>query len=368
MPRQQKIRPRDLLIHILNVGFGDTNVIEFPADKTGKRRYGVVDCNNGTKTKKYLKKLTGSSKCKLKFVCATHPHKDHIQGLNSILGDKNFEIEEFWDSGFRQYSKMYLRILKTLLKRRIKMVRVTAGMEWFAGKVRITALSPSISLRNRYATHGIDMNNASIVLRLEHHKGESLMMVSQEYEGSKSKEAVRKAGRSVVILAGDAEFDAWARISQDFATRERTLKKKYHQPLIKKMVNYLACSVVKVSHHGSMHSAPLDIYERLSPDLAVISTEQEIKTKKTGVQLPLTRGLFPHQSALIALEESGALVVTTDGSYITPVKKYKNRNFDKCGSIVVVVPPGGTPKWTRLGDISKDVPDPPRNLKNFVSL
>jgi len=37
------IRPEDLVIHVLNVGFGDAIVVELPADKQGLRRYGVVD-------------------------------------------------------------------------------------------------------------------------------------------------------------------------------------------------------------------------------------------------------------------------------------------------------------------------------------
>ncbi len=38
------ISSKDLVIHVLNVGFGDNILIEFPADRTGKRSYGVVDC------------------------------------------------------------------------------------------------------------------------------------------------------------------------------------------------------------------------------------------------------------------------------------------------------------------------------------
>jgi hypothetical protein len=44
-------------------------------------------------------------------------------------------------------------------------------MKSYIGTLRITALGPSVALRNRYATSGIDMNNASIVLRLEKCKG-----------------------------------------------------------------------------------------------------------------------------------------------------------------------------------------------------
>lgn len=365
----KKIQPEDLVIHILNVGFGDTILVEFPVreikKKIKKKKYerpcGVVDCRNSGKLIKYIEELTkiDSLERTVEFVCATHPHKDHIEGINPILRHKKYHPKEFWDSGFRQKSTLYLRILKTLLDKKIKMLRISTGMEWYFGKVRITVLSPSVTLRNRYGTHGIDMNNASIVLRLEHHGGESLVMVSKEYEGNKSDEAVRAAGSAVVILAGDAEFEAWAQISQDFATHERHVSKKLFTPLITKMVNYLSCSVLKVSHHGSMHSAPLDIYEKIKPDIAIVSTLQEESEKKEGVQVPLKRYLFPHKSATIALEESGALVLTTDGSYTTPVEDAEEKGYDKPGSIVVVVPPGGPARIRKLDDTKTDDAYPP---------
>ena len=51
------ISSKDLVIHVLNVGFGDNILIEFPADKSGKRSYGIVDCYSSKKTKSYLDKL-----------------------------------------------------------------------------------------------------------------------------------------------------------------------------------------------------------------------------------------------------------------------------------------------------------------------
>ncbi len=76
---KRDIEPEDLLIHILNVGHGDNIIIEFPADDTGNRIYGVVDCFLYDKTRLYLDKLTGNfSNYPLEFVCATHPHSDHI--------------------------------------------------------------------------------------------------------------------------------------------------------------------------------------------------------------------------------------------------------------------------------------------------
>lgn len=354
------IDAQDLVIHVLNVGFGDNILIEFPTDRTGQRSYGLVDCRNSIKTRGYLNKLRAlrPGRSELAFACATHPHSDHISGIKPFLTGTKYRPQEFWDSGFRHNSRMYQLILEALLVEGIKMVRVSSGMEWYFGKVRVTALSPSVMLRNRYATYGVDMNNASVVLRLEHHHEDVLFMRSREYEGAASTEAERAAGRSVVILAGDAEFDSWAQVTHEFPRLERT---SAHKPLVKKMVNYLACAVIKVAHHGSMHSTPLDVYEKMAPELAIVSTKQrESTTEVAGVELK--RGLFPHPSAVIALEECGAKIVTTDGSYERQTVEggqQKDPLRAHPGSIVVVVPPGGRPRWTKLNDEKGDIPDPP---------
>ena len=346
------IQPEDLILHFLNVGFGDNIIIEFPQNKNGQRTYALVDCYNSTKTKKYLKKLqkTRPANTQLEFICATHPHQDHIAGINSFLNDPKYKPKEFWDSGFRHKSTTYIKILNSLLFQNIKTIRISSGMEWYHNKVQITALAPSIRLRNRYATYGVDMNNASIVLRIEHHKEDVTLIKTKEYSGPSSIEAEREAGESVIILAGDAEYDSWAHITEEYPKLERVPNK--HQPLIKRMINYLACSVLKISHHGSMHSTPLDVYEKMIPEKAIILTKQETSSKKINNQT-LTRELFPHQLTTTALEEIGAQILTTDGSYETK----KTETNQPAGSIIVVVPPGGKPRLKKLTDTTKQTPE-----------
>jgi beta-lactamase superfamily II metal-dependent hydrolase len=241
------------------------------------------------------------------------------------------------------------------------MVRVSSGMEQYFGKVRVSVLSPSVALRNRYNTYGVDMNNASVVLRLEHYDQDVLLARSQEYQGKVSTEMERTAGKSVVILAGDAEFDSWAQITHEYPRVERASE---HDPLVKKMVNYLSCAVIKVAHHGSMHSAPLDVYEKMEPEVAVVSTEQKSSSKKCSSGT-ITRELFPHGSTTIALEECGARLLTTDGCYESQAVNggtKRDPNMAHAGTIVVVVPPGKKPRYTKLDDEADDIPDPPSKV------
>ena len=350
----------NLVIHFLNVGLGDNIVIQFPEDENGNRRYGLVDCRKGAKTLDYLDKLMQGEPKKLAFICATHPHADHISGISKVIKSPYCPYE-FWDSGFRHNSGTYIRILEDIVAKKVRMLRVSSGMEWYFNKVRITALSPSVTLRNRYATYGVDMNNASIVLRIEHNKENVITMQSREYEGDKSTEAEREAGRSVVILTGDAEFDSWSHICQEFPMIKRASK---HKPLVNKMVNYLSSALVKVAHHGSMHSTPLDVYEKMGPYTAIISTKQEIDDKALdhNTLARIKRDLFPHQSAAIALEECDARVYTTDGSY-EEQKRADGTEKDAAnaheGTIVATIPPGGKVTCQKLDDKAGQMATPP---------
>ncbi len=338
------IKPDDLVISVLNVGFGDNVVIRFPREADDSPyRVGIVDCYIAKKTKDYIRIHTEDS-FQVEFICATHPHRDHILGINSLLNENDFRPKAFWDSGFRHNSDSYRTILTTLKSKQIRTIRASSGMEEYIGNVSVTVLAPSILLRNRYATYGVDMNNASIVLRLEHHNQDVLAIKSEEYEGDMSKKDIRTAGTSVAILAGDAEFDSWSHITQEFPKLHR--RSDEHNPLVNKIINYLACHTIKVAHHGSMHSSPLDVYEKMSPKLAVISAKQK---RSTGAREP--RNLYPHDSSILALKECEADILTTDGSYEADLL---NLNPPKQGSIVIAIPPGGRPHWRKMEDNRSD--------------
>ncbi len=346
------IKDSDLIFHFINVGFGDSIAVELPTDEDGKRYIGIVDCYSATKTKKYLKKIYDARPFDgVRFICATHPHLDHIGGIKSLMTDDDYRPAQFWDSGFRHSSATYQKILKTVHEEGIEMHRVSSGMEWYFGKVRVTALAPSMSLRLRYATYGVDMNNASIVLRFEHCTDDVVAIESLRYEGTLDPELERSAGNSVAILAGDAELDSWAQVGDEYPTITSTSK---NDPLVKKMVNLLNCSLLKVAHHGSMHSAPLDILERMSPSVAVVSNKQQTST----LNLPdesYERKLFPHRITSLALKEVKAEVLTTDAVFDD------DGNVQSAeGSVIAVISQGGKARVKKLDDTaSGPAPDLP---------
>lgn len=370
------IEHEDLVIHVLNVGFGDTTIIEFPAEPDIDnedcmvRSYGLVDCRDSGKTRDYLLALAERrpSTTQLKFLCATHPHADHISGIRAMILDECFTPHEFWDSGFCHSSQCYRGILMALKERDVPLSRVSSGMEQHFGTVQVTALAPSVKLRNSSGGYEVDINNASIVLRIENRTSgasgtfdssdpsDPSNHAAMEWAHDQSRadaELIREAGKSTMILGGDAEVESWAQISKEFSHVHRS---NGHQPLVQRMFNLLACRALKVAHHGSMHSSAIDIYERMCPALAIISTKQERKPKHG---LTPTRRLFPHPSTERALEQLGTKLLTTDGGaeqHKTGRKRLESENARE-GSVVVVIPPGGTARWRKLGDREDQVPE-----------
>lgn len=75
----------DLLsVHILNVGHGDSIVLEH--DHAGQKSFAVVDSNaKYGVTPRALQKLEELGAQSLSFVALTHPHADHYGGLEAIL-------------------------------------------------------------------------------------------------------------------------------------------------------------------------------------------------------------------------------------------------------------------------------------------
>lgn len=343
-----------LIIHVLNVGAGDSIVIEFPRESGGEKKLGIVDCYKSAKTVDYVKAIAQIRPyTEVAFVCATHPHYDHVAGIQTLLTTPETRPTEFWDSGFRHQTVTYQRILETVASQGIRMERVSSGMERYFGPVRLTALAPSIALRNRYATYGVDVNNASIVLRLEYCSQDAVTVQSLRYSGKRDVDLERSTPTSVAILGADAEFDSWSKVAEEFPYLHKTSK---HSPLVNKVVNLLNCHFLKISHHGSMHSTPLDVLESMSPALAAASNKQELSSLSTP-HGTFQRNLFPHDICVLALREVKAKICTTDGSLAHGEPTWK-----RPGSIVAGFFSSGSRGAVKLDDDVNTVPAPPTHM------
>jgi len=282
-----------LAVIVLNVGDGDAIIVRFPPEH-GKRACAVVDCYDADKTIAALEALQPEE---IPFICATHPHYDHTRGMTKLIKwcvEKDLAPNQFWDSGFRHVSKTHYDIIKLLQEHsgKIDVIYPTSGYETTINKVSVKVLSPSIRLKNRYDTFGTNINNASIVMKLEYPpKDIAPYYLSSDEASEKDLAENERLKQNTVILGGDAQFDAWARITDEFPELQRTQNRG--QMINAEVIKHrpLRCQVLKVPHHMSKHGISLEVMETLLPRYTVASCANK---SKHG---------FPHELTVMAVED-----------------------------------------------------------------
>jgi len=176
------------LIHVLNVGHGDSIVLELPDNM-----WGVVDCSKtaGQAEPPALTLLRRKNVQRLKFICLTHPHWDHFHGMLDII--KHFtsdgrNVEQFWDFGldkdkftvfkrsfgsereFTELQRLYDFVLARVLKKKIQYLEAKQNTVCFRlSNLEIFSLAPLGRDTIRYvkswgSDKAIDENLLSVVL------------------------------------------------------------------------------------------------------------------------------------------------------------------------------------------------------------
>jgi beta-lactamase superfamily II metal-dependent hydrolase len=257
----------DLAVFFLNVGDGDSIVIRFP-EEAGLTTFGVIDSFGGDKTIALINALSPGPPAppsRLRFVCATHPHLDHIAGLRAVLKAFKGRVDEFWDSGFRFTGTTYRNLIGEVETQgredRVRLLRPTSGFELFHAGASLLVLSPSILLRNRYDTYGVDVNNASVVLRLTYPVSEPSAQYPKTDGPPPAGDAAPES--TTVIFGGDAQTDAWGQVIQEFPHLDPDERQWARAIGAKNGRTPLTCDLFKVSHHCSKRGINLELLERL---------------------------------------------------------------------------------------------------------
>ncbi|MFH1387576.1 MAG: DNA internalization-related competence protein ComEC/Rec2 [bacterium] len=246
-----KLLGRELVVTFIDVGQGDATLIETPEGKKilidggGSEGKKEVDPIGSKVLLPFLQKKGINS---LDLVIATHPHNDHIGGLNVVL-DK-IKTEAVIDNGAIFDSQVYRRFKELIDLNRIKYSAGRAGETLSLGQdINATILSPFDPLLN-------DTNSDSIVIRLAY-KNISFM------------------------LTGDLGFPGEERV-----------------------LNYaggnLGSTILKVGHHGSATSSSAEFLAMVKPKIAVIPVGKN------------NRYRHPTKAALMRLADCGAKVYRTD--------------------------------------------------------
>lgn len=284
------IEPHDLVHFVVNVGDGDTQLLLLP-EEWGSRKAIVVDVVSGGKLEKLIEALQkaevlGGEAGALAIVVATHPHADHISGMAGFLANHEPLIGEFWEPGYYLATPTYFKMMDALAG----MVGVAhsqpaSGSTRFVDQVKVTVLSPAVSLKNRYDSYGIDPNNSSIALRID--------FPARRYYRREDDGSIEKLPKGAsLILGADAQTLSWSHVMIDFPSlgaSDSAVAKALRKA---RGVEPLRANVFKIPHHCSKHGLNLELVEEIKPDVSLISSVREKGSYN-----------FPHLVSLEALRE-----------------------------------------------------------------
>ena len=205
--------------HFIDVGQGDATLIETPSKKVVLIDGGIQ--KEGKKVANYIRSLGYDA---LDQVIATHPHADHIGGLQTIV--EEFPIKEWIDSGKPHTSQTYLRLLRTIDEKDIPFRIAQTGDQW--------SFDDGMTFKVLYANpNAKTINDASIVVQATY-------------------------GDIQTLLTGDAERPA-------------------EQQLVEQYGTHLRSDILKAGHHGSQTSSIEPFIRLVQPKVAILSYGKDNK-------------------------------------------------------------------------------------------
>lgn len=238
----------DVSVHFIDTGNSDSILIK---DGTTSVLIDGGDNEDGNTVVNYL---TDQGITKLTYMIATHPHADHIGGLDTIL--KNIDVDTLYVANGDADTKTYRDFINAAMDK---------------------GLTPSVPLEDKQfkltnsyfevfnTNGGKDANEESLVVLLTN-------------------------GDDKFLFTGDAE-------------------KETEKEILDKMSSV---DVLKVGHHGSSSSTTPEFFNKLSPQYAVLTVG---KDNKYGHPHRETMTLLKkHSTEVHRNDECGTVVFTSSGN------------------------------------------------------
>lgn len=218
----------------------------------------LIDAGNnedGEKLVNYFKSLGIEE---FTYVFATHPHEDHIGGMDDIIN--NFKIDNYYMSNKLSTTKTFMDVLDALDGRNLKYTVPNKGDTLKLGDANIKVIYPGDDKSN--------INDSSIVLKITY-------------------------GKHSFLLTGDATSN---------------VERKIYNEDIKS-------DVLKVAHHGSSYSSTDVFLDRVKPYYAVISVgKNNIYNHPSNKTL---EKLNKRNIKVYRTDLDGTIVFTSDGENLS---------------------------------------------------
>ena len=251
----------NLKVYFLDVGQADSILIE------NNNEYMLIDAgnnNDGQLLVNYFKELNIT---KFKYIIGTHPHEDHIGGLDDIIN--NFNVEKIYIPDVITTTKTFENVLDAIENNNLTYNIPKIDETMTVGKAKLTVLYTG--------TDASDLNNASIVLKMNY-------------------------GNISFLFTGD--------------TTEKTEK-----ILVNKNIK---TDILKVAHHGSQYSSTDNFLDKANPSYAIISVGKN-NTYNHPEEKTLSR-LNQRNIKTYRTDKLGTILITSNGSKIDITNFKTNTN------------------------------------------
>lgn len=254
-PKEKDTRVR---VSFLNVGQGDSTLIKTPNDK-----YILVDGGPDKSVMQELGKQMPPTVSKLEAVILSHPHTDHVTGLNYILD--RYQVGKIYLTGISYDAPEYTEFQKKIIDYKIPVEKYYEGRNIYIDEVNFFAYWPKEESLNTYSK---DINDTSLVFSLNYRN-------------------------TSMLFLGDISAK-----KQDEIADTNILKK---------------ANVIKVSHHGSKTGTSAKVIEITSPEYAVISVGAD---NKFGHPSQVALAMLTGQKVL-RTDRDGTISFYSDGNIVT---------------------------------------------------
>lgn len=244
-----------LKVTAINVGQADSILITTGSDAM------LIDAGTNNAADTVVNYIKVQSIKKLDYVIGTHPHEDHIGGMDAVID--TFDIGKVILPDAQSNTKTFEDVLSSISNKGLKITRPVPGTTYTLGNASFTILAPNSA---KYS----DLNNYSVVVKLVF-------------------------GKNSFLFMGDAQ----ALSEKEILAKGFDIKADY----------------LKVGHHGSDTSTSDDFLKAVAPKYAVISVG---KDNDYGHPAPKTiQKLNDAGVKIYRTDEMGTIIATSDGSSIS---------------------------------------------------
>lgn len=241
-------------IHYIDVDQGDAVLVQSAGQNM------LIDAGDNSHGQQVVDYLKSMGVEQLDIIVGTHPHADHIGGMDTVL--QAFPVKAVYMPRISHTSQSFRDVLSAIEEQNLKINTARAGTVLPLTGVKAEILAP---VKENYE----DLNNYSAVIRIV-------------------------CGKRVFLFMGDAEKEAEA----DLLAADSDLK----------------ADVLKVGHHGSHSSTSEPFLSSVKPQYAIIMLGADNPYGHPHAET--LKRLAQSGIKILRTDMNGTIVFTTDGNLL----------------------------------------------------